>query len=433
MSPNPIHVVIIGGGIGGLCLAQGLKKAGVSAEVYERDHTPASRLQGYRININSTGSHALRECLPVHLYEAFLSTCGQSANAFHIYTEKMKELLSVRLTKEKEEAHDSDEKAVSRLTLRQVLLAEMDEVVYFDKKFTHYKKQPDGEVEAFFEDGTSATGDVLIAADGVNSEIRKQFLPYAKRMDTGIVSIVGKIPLTKETQNLLPADTLSIVAPKGVEMSFTTQEFKHDSNDVLFSIGGNNAASKKPSGLLLDNTKDYIMWGIFARKEKFSFSKDPFGLDNTELQNLVLTMIKDWDPFIQRLVRLNDTETTTIFPIYSSVPIDHWETTNITLLGDAIHSMTPMNGMGANMALRDAQLLCNNLISANCGEKTLIQALCDYEIEMVQYGFDAVRLSLKTAEQSTSNNIVTRIVMKTLFRLINTIPPLKHRLFGVKE
>jgi 2-polyprenyl-6-methoxyphenol hydroxylase-like FAD-dependent oxidoreductase len=33
------HVLIIGGGIGGLTLAQGLKRAGVSAAVYERDRT----------------------------------------------------------------------------------------------------------------------------------------------------------------------------------------------------------------------------------------------------------------------------------------------------------------------------------------------------------------------------------------------------------
>jgi salicylate hydroxylase len=37
--PEPFHVVIIGGGIGGLTLAQGLKQAGISAAVYERDRT----------------------------------------------------------------------------------------------------------------------------------------------------------------------------------------------------------------------------------------------------------------------------------------------------------------------------------------------------------------------------------------------------------
>jgi 2-polyprenyl-6-methoxyphenol hydroxylase-like FAD-dependent oxidoreductase len=31
----PFHVLIIGGGVGGLCLAQGLKQSGISVAVYE--------------------------------------------------------------------------------------------------------------------------------------------------------------------------------------------------------------------------------------------------------------------------------------------------------------------------------------------------------------------------------------------------------------
>src|SRR5215467_7497364 len=45
--PAALHVIIIGGGIGGLTLAQGLKKSGVSFAVYERDRTPTDRVQGY--------------------------------------------------------------------------------------------------------------------------------------------------------------------------------------------------------------------------------------------------------------------------------------------------------------------------------------------------------------------------------------------------
>ena len=60
-----LRVRIIGAGTGGLCLAQGLKRDDVEVEVFERDHTPTDRLQGYRLSINATGHvrsrHAFRK------------------------------------------------------------------------------------------------------------------------------------------------------------------------------------------------------------------------------------------------------------------------------------------------------------------------------------------------------------------------------------
>jgi len=47
MRHKGLRVRIIGAGTGGLCLAQGLKQDDVEAEVFECDHTPTDRLQGY--------------------------------------------------------------------------------------------------------------------------------------------------------------------------------------------------------------------------------------------------------------------------------------------------------------------------------------------------------------------------------------------------
>jgi cation diffusion facilitator CzcD-associated flavoprotein CzcO len=45
-APDAWTVVVIGGGTGGSCLAQGLHRAGVAAEVYERDDHPGSHWEG---------------------------------------------------------------------------------------------------------------------------------------------------------------------------------------------------------------------------------------------------------------------------------------------------------------------------------------------------------------------------------------------------
>ena len=184
MADSSFHVVVIGGGIGGLCLAQGLKKAGVPVSVYERDRTPTSRLQGYRIHVSPRGARSLRECLPGDLWDVFELSCGTSPHNFRFMTHRMEELLRIETP---EDAAVGRHYSASRGRLRQILSAGLDDIVYFDRAFTRYEIVSDGRVRAFFEDGSSADGDVLVAADGGNSRVRKQFLPGAKRVDTGIL------------------------------------------------------------------------------------------------------------------------------------------------------------------------------------------------------------------------------------------------------
>ena len=58
-----LEVIVIGAGTGGLCLAHGLKRAGITVNVYERDRTRKDGLQGYRVGLDADGSRALEaEC-----------------------------------------------------------------------------------------------------------------------------------------------------------------------------------------------------------------------------------------------------------------------------------------------------------------------------------------------------------------------------------
>jgi 2-polyprenyl-6-methoxyphenol hydroxylase-like FAD-dependent oxidoreductase len=68
--------------------------------------------------------------------------------------------------------------------------------------------------------------------------------------------------------------------------------------------------------------------------------------------------------------------------VKSSVPIKHWSTGRVTLLGDALHNMTPFRGIGANTALRDAALLRDTLNEVEQGREDLLPALSCYERKM---------------------------------------------------
>src|SRR5688500_9463639 len=67
-----LRVLIAGGGIGGLCLAQGLRRAGIDCSVYES--APGIVQSGYRLHMNAAGGAALRQCLPENLYELYMQT-----------------------------------------------------------------------------------------------------------------------------------------------------------------------------------------------------------------------------------------------------------------------------------------------------------------------------------------------------------------------
>lgn len=123
-SDLPLHVLVIGGGIGGLCLAQGLKGAGVSVAVYERNRARNDWLQGYRIHIDPHGSRALHECLPRERWDAFIATAGKPTAGFGFLTEQLRELLFLGRDLIAGDENDPvvSHHSISRITLRQVLL-----------------------------------------------------------------------------------------------------------------------------------------------------------------------------------------------------------------------------------------------------------------------------------------------------------------------
>jgi len=200
---SPFNAIVIGAGTGGLCLAQGLKSAGISVQVYERDQSAFDRQAGYRLSINPTGNRALKECLPASVFETLVQNSVRPSRRVSFLDERLRTLLAVDRSATDPHSLDS-ERPISRITLRRVLLQGLDDVVQFGKKFTGFEDAPDGRVTVRFEDGSSATGDLLVGADGANSRVRARLLPHAERIETGFLTVSGKLPLNDEVRALTP-------------------------------------------------------------------------------------------------------------------------------------------------------------------------------------------------------------------------------------
>ncbi|HZL75914.1 MAG TPA: NAD(P)/FAD-dependent oxidoreductase [Propionibacteriaceae bacterium] len=434
ISTSP-RVLVIGAGTGGLALAHGLVRAGIDVRVFERDVLRTDGLHGYRVGIDPDGSRALHALLPPDLYDTFVATCARAPRWFNMLTEQHREVLALEIPVEDDPVES--EKSVSRMTLRQVLMTGIEDVISFGKEFAGFDRHADGTITAHFADGSSATGDLLVGADGAGSRVRRQYLPQAQQEETGIIAIAGKLPITEESAALVPRRVFQgismIQAPKGYFCILHVMEFKWDrAGKIKNGIGASDAELIKVwPGLQFDNTRDYINWGFSASADKFP--ADVMERRGDDLARLVREMTPDWHPNLQRLFELTDPSTCFPVNIKTSVPVDPWPASNITLIGDAIHTMTPGRGVGANTALRDAVLLCARIIDVANGRLDIVEAVNRYETKMIKYGFDAV---LKSRQQMTADDpihkpLIGRLVLgllRTAMRVTNHVPPLKERM-----
>ncbi|CAM3277417.1 FAD-dependent oxidoreductase [Stackebrandtia soli] len=436
MSTTPFRVLVVGGGTGGLCLAHGLVRAGIEVAVFERDHHRADGLHGYRVGINADGSRALAECLSAELYDTFVATCARAPRYLNVYTERLTTTASFPLPVP-DDPIDS-EKSVSRMTLRQVLLTDLDDVIHYGKKFVGYDRLEGERVTARFADGTSETGDLLVGADGTNSAVRRQLLPHATVRDSGVVAIAAKVPVTPETRALIPDEAYQgismVFAPKGRFCILHSMEFKWDgAGAVKVGVGASDTALiERWPGLLFDNTRDYLNWGLSAAAT--AFPPDVMRMRGRELIDVALAMTPGWHPKLRRLFELADPGSVFPVAIRTSEPVDSLPPGPVTLLGDAIHTMTPGQGVGANTALMDAADLCRRLVEARDGERTLLDATSAYEAEMLPRGFSRVAESL--AQNGTNGDaaihrpIVGRIVLafvRGFFRAHHRVPALRRK------
>jgi 2-polyprenyl-6-methoxyphenol hydroxylase-like FAD-dependent oxidoreductase len=357
-----MRVSVIGAGLGGLCLAQGLRGAGIEADVYERDPAITARFQGYRLVLSPVGFQALRGCLPRRWHPLLDAIVGDA------HGERL--ILDPQLNRIGELGPARSGLVIDRHVLRHLLLTGL--TVHTGAALTGYDVLHDGKVEARFADRDPVTADLLVGADGVASAVRAVLSPQTVPIDTGVRFVIGRTPMTDRFAGLSRAFGSKITGD-GVSLLLGAMRFRTQPKE---------AAEELAPEVTLPDVGDYVRWAMILPSNS--------SLGATTPQEAALSRMDGWHPDLRTLIEESDPDNSTLLSIRVVEPRERWAPGPVTLLGDAVHATSPTGGNGANTALRDADLLRRCLV-----DQDLLGAVGDYERQMFEYGAEAVRHSLE--------------------------------------
>jgi 2-polyprenyl-6-methoxyphenol hydroxylase-like FAD-dependent oxidoreductase len=386
-----LHVLIAGGGLSGLAVAQGLRKHGHTVEIFERDRD-LDRKQGYYLHMNPFGGEALRSVLPNDLFELYLQTSRSN------YERHESIVLNDQLGELSSQPHlgppnpgERPHTGVHRRTLRQILSARLGDSLRSGAAVTGYKEDDDG-VTVTLADGTTARGDVLVGADGIRSAVRGTKLPEVPVIATGVrgIGVYGRTPLTDELRAAMPAilreGVIIAVDRRGSRLLVGTFDPRRPVHE---------AAAEVAPDVTLDPVQPYVMVSCSVAPGTVVPPTAEWTAETPRvLRDSMLRAVEGWHPAAAALVGGMELDSIFMIPFGFLAVAETWEPSRVTLVGDAAHAMLPTLGMGANLALRDAAFLVAQLARAARGQTGLIDAIGAYEQDMREVAYPFHRMTL---------------------------------------
>jgi 2-polyprenyl-6-methoxyphenol hydroxylase-like FAD-dependent oxidoreductase len=396
-------ILISGAGLSSLLLAQSLHRSNIPFQIFERDTSISFRAQGYRLRLSTEGLAAIESVLGPEDFQKFWDVCGKTGVA------GVKVLNAITgedvsgpgagekpICKPKSEPHVDDEAdkdsprslasrdgkviGISRGDMRKFFLRDVEASIRWSHKVTGYEVTPTG-VHAIFDDGSkSEEGGMLVGGEGIYSKVARQLSPLLKVYDTGARGIHGQAPTT---------------AFKGLGEG--VWRIVDDSNPLgrIFIITNVRSGDMDDANIKFGWTMGGVPGVIKAPNDNYSLIGPPAA-------EIAKTFTANWHPRLKPLFDEMDVENAAFWKITCSTPsgVPQWPNEpRVTVIGDAVHSMTPAGGIGANTAMQDSALL-GRLIGEAGGFKEGITAA--YEKEMRVYGSEAVRASYGMAKSGFS-------------------------------
>jgi len=326
MNHTPTNkALIIGGGIAGPATAMALQRAGIDSVVYEAYDTSAGLDAGAFLTVAVNGLDALRT---LDAHEPVLDA-GFPTRNIEFFSGTGKRLGEVPIGGTLPDGTATH--TIKRADLYRVL---HDEAIRRGIRIEHGKRlvdaetTPEGGVVARFGDGTQATGDLLIGADGIHSRTRR------------------------------------IIDPDAPEPRYTG----------LGNIGGftrNAAVNTKPGiYVMVWGKRAFFGYTVSSSGEIWWFANPPSTRELTGAE-LAATTTEQWK---QQLLSLFADDATPAVEIikattgelpgtnqYDMPSVPTWYKGSMIIVGDAAHAASPASGQGASMAIEDAVVLAKCL------------------------------------------------------------------------
>ncbi|HIG8794731.1 FAD-dependent urate hydroxylase HpxO [Raoultella terrigena] len=308
-----MKALVMGAGIGGLSAAVALKAAGISCEVFEA--VQEIKPVGAAISIWPNGVKCMNLLGMGDITETYGGPLRYMAYQDHRHGKTLTRFSLAPLV----ERTGGRPCPVSRSELQGEMLNFWGrDAVRFGKRATRVEEDDDG-VTAWFSDGTTARGDMLIAADGSHSALRPYVLGFTpERRYAGYVNWNGLVEIDEA---IAPADQWTTFVGEG----------------------------KRVSLMPVANGRFYFFFDVPL----------PAGLaeDRSTLRADLSRYFSGWAAPVQELIARLDPATTNRIEIHDIEPFDRLVRGRVALLGDAGHSTTPDIGQGGCAALEDAVVL----------------------------------------------------------------------------
>lgn len=329
---DPLTVLIVGGGIGGLTAALALSRAGYRVSVFERATEFRPIGAGLQLSANALSV----------LEKIGLTMRGQ--NGINIASTDVRDGSSGKLISRIATPDGNNTLVISRPDLQATLLFAVtaDENIDLITGAEVVDMLGGKSVTSLtLSDGTIRTGDVLIGADGVWSQTRR-FVNSARPNYSGRIAWRATMPLSQ--------------VPKEINRHTVTLWLAKGAHLVTYPIA--NGTSFNAVGIIQDD------WQAEGWTQKG---------DMTELA----LAFSAWHGPVQHL--LQSTDAWQKWALCTIDPTMNWIKGRMALLGDAAHAMVPFMAQGACMSIEDAWVLASQLSKAD--RDSVPAALAAYQTE----------------------------------------------------